>query len=213
VVSRDALLDWLARQPPQTIEVAAGLLARPVLPARLDGSEVAPGEPLRAGGYGEDRDVYRTPLFAPADGTEPRSLHLGIDVFAPAGTAVAAALDGRVHSLADNRAAGDYGPTVILEHEPEPGLVFLTLYGHLARAGLGALRPGQAVARGAAIGALGDRHENGGWPPHLHFQLIRSMTDPDGRSWSGDFPGVCRRSEQARWLTHCPDPSRLLGLA
>ena len=28
----------------------------------------------------------------------------------------------------------------------------------------------------------------------------------------GDYPGVCRRSEQDHWLSICPDPGPLLGL-
>ena len=102
----------------------------------------------------------------------------------PAGTPVLAPLPARIHSLADNANFGDYGPTVVLEHNLE-GVVFYTLYGHLARREWAQLRPGQPLAQGEMFATVGPWPENGDWPPHLHFQLI---TDMQGRS--GDFPGV-----------------------
>ena len=83
---------------------------------------------------------------------------------------------------------------------------FHVLYGHLARRSLDLLTPGQRVAAGEVIGWLGQPDENVGWPPHLHFQIIRAM---DGRE--GDYPGVCHRDEGDRWLANCPDPEALLG--
>ena len=47
-----------------------------------------------AGGYGEDRGVYSQVLFAP-EGVEPRTVHLGFDIFALAGAGgTASALTG-----------------------------------------------------------------------------------------------------------------------
>lgn len=159
-----------------------------------------------AGGYLEDRPLYRmSPLFG-GDGPQARTLHLGIDLWLRAGTEVRAVLDGTVHSTADNAAFGDYGPTVVLAHEFE-GVRFHTLYGHLARRSLAALRDGQSVRAGERIGWLGEPHENVGWPPHLHFQVIRDM---GGRR--GDHPGVCLASERALWAERCPDPNLLLRI-
>ena len=155
------------------------------------------------GGYLENRVIYRrSPHFEAA--TEPRSLHLGIDVWVLAGTPVAAPLAGVVHSLADNDNFGDYGPTIILQHELE-GVTFFSLYGHLTRTDLPGLAPGQAVAAGQVIAHVGPHPENGDWPPHLHFQL---MADMQGR-W-GDFPGVAPLSERAYWTALCPDPMLVL---
>jgi murein DD-endopeptidase MepM/ murein hydrolase activator NlpD len=178
-------------------EALAAYVAREL---RSSGASVAVGR------YAENRVVYGgTGLF---DGEgEPRTVHLGVDLFLPAGTGVLAALDGTVHSLADNRAPGDYGPTVVLEHLLHD-VQFYTLYGHMARASLRQLRVGQRVRVGEAFGALGDVDENGGWPPHLHFQLIDQMC---GRS--GDYPGVARRSEQAVFLRRCPNPNWLLQMS
>ena len=49
--------------------------------------------------------------------------------------------------------------------------------------------------------------ENGHWPPHLHFQLIRELGD-----WSGDYPGVCKYSEKEKYLANSPDPDLMLGM-
>lgn len=159
--------------------------------------------PVGIGQYNEDRVLYRhSPLF---DGdTERRSIHLGIDLFVPGGTPVSAPLDARIHSFADNDRLGDYGPTVILEHSLD-GVGFHTLYGHLSRESLEPLAHGMDIAAGEPVGFVGEHHENGGWPPHLHFQII---TDLLGNS--GDFPGVAAPSERARWLELSPDPNLIL---
>ncbi|MDP9140101.1 MAG: peptidase M23, partial [Pseudomonadota bacterium] len=82
----------------------------------IDQEIAAAGANYAAGGYGEDRALYRmSEIFAAADGGH-RTVHLGIDLWAPAGTTVYSVLDGHIHSLADNAAFGDYGPTVIVEH-------------------------------------------------------------------------------------------------
>jgi len=155
------------------------------------------------GRYGEDRVIYRhSPLFG--EEAEPRSLHLGIDLFVPAGTPVQAPLAGRISGWADNRGVGDYGPTVILEHRLE-GRAFHTLFGHLDRPSLSGLVRGRTVRAGERIGRVGGPHENGGWPPHLHLQLIDGSIGP-----VGDYPGVARPSERDRALATCPDPSALL---
>ena len=155
------------------------------------------------GGYAEDREMYaRSQVFDA--GEEPRRLHLGVDVWAPAGTPVFAPLIGVVHSLGVRDAVGDYGGVLILSHELD-GEIFHTLYGHLA-ASIIAWKPGDLVSAGQSIARLGAPSENGHWPPHLHFQVIRDM-----EGMTGDYPGVCRRSERASYLRNCPDPTPLLG--
>ena len=155
--------------------------------------------PALYGGYGEDRGVYAaSPLF---DGDEePRTVHLGIDVWTDAGTPVCTPLEAEVHSTAINDTWGDYGGTVILAHDG-----FFTLWGHRAHREVLALTDGRTLAPGTAFARLGTREENGGWPPHLHLQRIEDLL-----GHRGDFPGVARRSERERWLALCPDPSALL---
>jgi murein DD-endopeptidase MepM/ murein hydrolase activator NlpD len=157
------------------------------------------------GGYLEDRVIYRRSAhFGPGAVEEARSLHLGVDVWLPAGTPVMAPLAATIHSLADNDNFGDYGPTVILQHELD-GTTFYSLYGHLSRQEWRDLRVGQPLARGESFATVGPFPENGDWPPHLHFQLIADM---QGRV--GDFPGVARPSERERWAALCPNPNLVL---
>jgi murein DD-endopeptidase MepM/ murein hydrolase activator NlpD len=156
--------------------------------------------PALIGGYGEDRRVYAASTLFDGEG-EARTLHLGVDVWTAAGTPLAAPLAAEVHSLAINDAFGDYGGTVILNHDG-----FHTLWGHLAHRSLDHLREGQRLAGGEVFAWLGEPAENGGWPPHLHLQRIEDL---GGRR--GDFPGVAPASERERWLALCPDPTPLLG--
>jgi 4-aminobutyrate aminotransferase-like enzyme/Ser/Thr protein kinase RdoA (MazF antagonist) len=162
------------------------------------------------GRYDEARLVYVTDLFRHASNwsEENRTVHLGIDVFCEAGAPVYAPLDGTVHSVANNAAAGDYGPTIILEHRVDDGAVrFFTLYGHLSVASLDGMSPGRHVAAGERIAWLGDATVNGGWPPHLHLQIIGDML---GRE--GEFPGVAAPSEREIWLSLCPDANLIAGV-
>jgi 4-aminobutyrate aminotransferase-like enzyme len=101
----------------------------------------------------------------------------------------------------------DYGPTVILRHEPTGGPVFHTLYGHLGREIPESVRPGARVGRGEPIAAVGALDVNGGWPPHLHFQLITDLLDRDG-----EFPGVARPDQRTLWKSLSPDPNLVARL-
>lgn len=155
------------------------------------------------GGYLEDRIIYRrSPHFDAA--AEKRSVHLGIDLWLPAQTPVLAPLPGQVHSFRDNTGFGDYGPTIILQHELA-GQVFYTLYGHLSRASLAGLHPGQAIAPGQTFARVGPYPENGDWPAHLHFQVLTDLLGQEG-----DFPGVCTPAQQQRFARICPDPNLIL---
>ncbi|MEO1054821.1 MAG: peptidoglycan DD-metalloendopeptidase family protein [Bacteroidota bacterium] len=157
------------------------------------------------GGYGEDRIVYK--LSALFGGESARTVHLGIDIWTEAGTSVYAPMKGVIHSFKDNDNHGDYGPTLILQHNLE-GLTFYTLYGHLSKASLIGKNVGDKVDKGQQIATLGSYHENVHWPPHLHFQLLTDMKD----HW-GDFPGVCHKSQADEYLKMCPDPNLILNIS
>ncbi|MEM8583093.1 MAG: peptidoglycan DD-metalloendopeptidase family protein [Bacteroidota bacterium] len=161
------------------------------------------------GGYLERRTVYSAANYESVEEgrIRRRNLHLGFDLWTfEAGVPVFAPLAGRVHSLQDNDLLRDYGPTIILEHNPVAGLVFYTLYGHLSCESL-VFRPGQIIEAGAIIGEVGELSVNGGWVPHLHFQVI---LDIDNRV--GDFPGVGFADERDWWAKCCPDPARYFGV-
>lgn len=160
------------------------------------------------GGYGEHRTVYGfSKVFdAENENGEPRRVHLGTDIWGKPQTAVMAPLDGVVHSFAFNNHCGDYGVTIILTHHLD-GISFYTLYGHLGLSDIKNLSEGDRIRKGDVFASFGLPHENGHWPPHLHFQIIADMGD-----WKGDYPGVCKYSEKEIWLANSPDPDLILGM-
>jgi 4-aminobutyrate aminotransferase-like enzyme/Ser/Thr protein kinase RdoA (MazF antagonist) len=159
------------------------------------------------GRYNEVRPFYTTDAYAVQgnQGPEWRSVHIGLDVFLPPGTAVFAPLAGTIHSFQDNAHERDYGPTIILEHRPANVPVFYTLYGHLTRTSLEGKQVGQSIAAGEAFCQIGPMPENGNWSPHLHFQVILDMLGKEG-----DYPGVAFPAQSAIWTSLCPDPWLLL---
>lgn len=164
------------------------------------------------GGYRERREMYRRSELFDKDlidniaADEPRSLHLGIDIWGQAGTKISAPLGGMIHSFAYNNHFGDYGATIILQHQLET-INFYTLYGHLALKDIEEKRTGQFITRGEHFAHIGPWEENGNWPPHLHFQLILDMGN-----YEGDYPGVCKMSEAAKYLANSPDPNLVLKM-
>jgi peptidoglycan LD-endopeptidase LytH len=158
------------------------------------------------GGYMELRTIYDNREQFRTDGQERRNLHLGVDIWGDEDTPVYAPLKGKIHSFQDNNHFGDYGPTIILEHDLD-GLILYSLYGHLSRKNLIGLTVGQPITAGQLIANLGDVHENGNWPPHLHFQLVLDMMG----CW-GDFPGACKASEKEKYLGVIPDAGMVLGM-
>ncbi|MBB3057003.1 peptidoglycan DD-metalloendopeptidase family protein [Mucilaginibacter gotjawali] len=169
----------------------------------VNGKLEATGAKYGIGGYMENRNIYaHSPLFN--NGDVKRRHHLGVDIWGKAGMPIYSPLKGKVHSFKDNNNLGDYGPTIILEHNLD-GLILHSLYGHLSRASLENLKVGQKVIAGERIATLGDDNENGHWPPHLHFQLIFDM---EGKS--GDYPGVCSLEEKEKYRKNIPNPQLIL---
>ncbi|MFW5978518.1 MAG: peptidoglycan DD-metalloendopeptidase family protein [Bacteroidia bacterium] len=162
-------------------------------------------EKVGVGGYGEDRSIYRRSSLFDGEG-EPRSIHLGLDIWIPAGTKVYAPLDATVHSYAYNDTYGDYGGTIILEHNLED-TTFYTLYGHLSKDSLENMDKDKHIEKGEHFAYIGRVEENGQWPPHLHFQLITDMLDKEG-----DFYGVAPPSEKEEYMKLCPNPYRILKI-
>ena len=214
-----AIVDWLARCDPAPLfqpdlRIAGRMVLRDTaagMPAysdrAFDAWFSAQGVTYGIGPYGEDRRVYRTAQFADTASPERRTVHLGIDVFAKAGTPVHAPLAGRVAFVRYNAEPLDYGHTLILEHQAA-GVPFWTLYGHLAASLPGLCRVGDAVAAGQVVAHLGDWDQNGGWAPHLHFQVMTDLLEQR----SGNFFGVGHASLWPVWRAICPDPNLILRL-
>ena len=167
------------------------------------------GVRVAVGRYDEPRLLYVTPGFAAGDGTiaEHRTVHLGLDLFAAAGSPVHAPLDGEVFAADEHRVRLDYGGVIVLRHHTDDGVEFFTLYGHLRRASFAGLRVGQRVVRGEPIATLGGPDDNGGWTPHLHLQIIT-----DFLGLGSDFPGVATPSRRDVWRSVSPDANLLVGI-
>ncbi len=156
----------------------------------------------RPGGYLESRGWYGGEAFETDDPGERRTVHMAVDVWQPAGEPVRAALDGVVEGSEVRPERFDFGGTVILRHFTDDGTPFFTLYGHLSH---DLPQPGTAVTAGDQIGVLGTQDENGGWEPHLHFQLLTSLV-----GMGTGVHGVAAPSELDLWESICPDPNLLL---
>ena len=158
------------------------------------------------GGYNEERNLYKRSAVFNAAETEERNIHIGLDLWIKAGTTVLAALDGKVHSFNYNNNLGDYGPTILLEHQIE-NQTFYTLYGHLSLESIKDLTIGTVFTKGEPMATLGDAIVNGDYAPHLHFQIIKDIAEN-----KGDYPGVCSKNKRNYYLDNCPDPNLLLKI-
>ena len=156
------------------------------------------------GGYFENRVLYSRSAHFNTSSDEPRRLHLGVDIWAEAGTPVYSPFKGKIHSFRDNNNFGDYGPTIILKYFFY-GIKFYALFGHLNRQSLEGLYPGKTFQQNQKLAEFGAEAENGNWPPHLHFQL---MFDLEGNV--GDYPGVCKLSDREKYQLNIPDPNLIL---
>ncbi|HLA40699.1 MAG TPA: M23 family metallopeptidase, partial [Candidatus Glassbacteria bacterium] len=100
---------------------------------------------------------------------QPRNPHSGLDIAAPEGTPVKAAGPGKVVMT------GEYffnGNTIFIDH----GQGLLTMYCHLRKI---AVQPGQDIAVGQIIGAVGQTGRV--TAAHLHWSVILNgtMVDPE----------------------------------
>jgi len=106
--------------------------------------------------------------YRPNPFTGIRQFHNAIDIVAPEGTPVKAAMDGRVADTGYNAIYGNY---VILTHPDS----YQTLYAHLSKV---SVKRGTTVRQGAALGSVGTTGYSTG--PHLHFSVFKrgSAVDP-----------------------------------
>ena len=94
-------------------------------------------------------------------------MHTGIDLAAPLGTAVRAALSGVAHVVVSSTG---YGLHVVVDS----GGGLSTLYAHLSAL---SVHDGDPVAAGDVIGAVGSTGNSTG--PHLHFEVRRDGIPED----------------------------------
>lgn len=117
---------------------------------------------------------------------EPAIVHLGADVFAPAGTAVVAPVAGVLRRLPDGVVVSAAGFDLVLD-------------------GVRAEMPdGADMAPGDRVGHVAAEPPDG-LPPRVHIQLVLAP--------GVDAPRRSVPSLASAWQSLCPDPSPLLGLA
>jgi 4-aminobutyrate aminotransferase-like enzyme/Ser/Thr protein kinase RdoA (MazF antagonist) len=166
------------------------------------------GFTLGLGPWGERRIIYTAPFFESVltEGTR-RNVHLGLDIFAPAGAEMFTPLAATVVAATINPEPQDYGGLILLEHEPEPGLRFWTLWGHLDHASVRERHIGERLEAGAFVARLGDYDENGGWVPHVHLQLSTVAYED-----VSIIPGVGEEAFVPVWEDLYPRPYDFAGL-
>lgn len=162
-------------------------------------------EKIIAGGYLEPRALYKSEAYDRMgnNGKESRTVHLGIDLWVPAGTPVHAPFDGEVVTAVNDKNDKEYGGLIILKHLEEE-ISFYTLYGHQSIESVQQFKVGDQIRKGELLSRIGTWPENGNWAPHLHFQVMFSLLH-----YVDDFPGVAYPNEMEIWKSLCPDPNLL----
>ncbi len=114
--------------------------------------------------------------FATSNGKSSSTNHKAIDIAAPAGTAVKAAMSGKI-TLVYKGDYGGYGNTVEIDH----GNGIITKYHHMQDGSLEGLSVGQEVKAGQQIGKVGSTGNSTG--PHLDFQVQKDGDFVDPRNY------------------------------
>ena len=160
------------------------------------------------GGYLETRAVYDSSDYEilTERGFENRTTHLGIDFWVNEKTSINSIEDGIIKIITNDKTIKGYGGVIIIEHNLG-SLKFYSLYGHLTDQKKSKLKVGDFIEKGEKIAEIGSVKENGGWSPHLHFQIMLTLLD-----YKNDFPGVCLESEKKVWSSICPNPNLILNI-
>ncbi len=153
----------------------------PILPEPL--TPTSPRTPLSGLSLGPD------PLVIPVEGARATDLHdtfeparggthrhEAIDIMAPRGTPVVAAVDGSIEKLFASKQGG------LTIYEFDRGRNYSYCYAHLDRYAEG-LKEGQLVHRGDRLGYVGTTGDASAEAPHLHFTIFQ--LGPDKHWWLG----------------------------
>lgn len=103
-------------------------------------------------------------------------IHEALDIMAPRGTPVVAAIDGKVAKLFTSDAGG------LTIYQFDPGERYAYYYAHLDAYAPG-LGEGQTLRRGEAIGTVGSTGNASPDAPHLHFAIF--ALGPEKQWWKG----------------------------
>lgn len=114
------------------------------------------------------------PRSSPTEGAS--SMHKAIDIAAPLGTAVRAAMPGKIVEVTKGYNGG-YGNTVSVDH----GNGIITKYHHMQNGSIDGVSVGQEVTAGTQIGKVGSTGISTG--PHLDFQVVKDGNFVDPRKY------------------------------
>jgi len=142
-------------EAPPALPAAPAPTAAPALPAAHPGA--LPGDGTLTSGFGLRTDPF----------TGKQALHRGIDLAAPEGSPVRAALGGVVRSAGER---GDYGLAVEVAHDDG----YTTLYAHASEL---LVREGERVTPGQTIARVGHTGRSTG--PHLHLEVRKHSRPVD----------------------------------
>ncbi|HEU4820649.1 MAG TPA: M23 family metallopeptidase [Qipengyuania sp.] len=117
------------------------------------------------------RPEQLTDTFSDARGGGAR-VHDAIDIMAPRGTPVVAAVEGTVEKLFTSKAGG------LTVYVRSPDRRTITYYAHLD-AYVEGLREGQVLSAGEQIGTVGSTGNADPAAPHLHFAIMQTTPDAD----------------------------------
>lgn len=125
--------------------------------------------PAQSAGVAVPTAGMRCPVAGPVSFTDtygaPRPnerTHKGVDMFAAAGTPVAAVVDGAVLRMSTTGSGG-----IALYFKGDDGVEYY--YAHLSS--FADISPGQKMAAGGQLGSVGNSGNAAGSPPHLHFEV------------------------------------------
>ncbi|RHS85801.1 hypothetical protein DW923_03455 [Butyricicoccus sp. AM42-5AC] len=114
--------------------------------------------------------------FTTSNGKSSSTNHKAIDIAAPLGTAVRAAMPGKIVEVTKGYNGG-YGNTVSVDH----GNGIITKYHHMQDGSIDGVSVGQEVTAGQQIGAVGSTGISTG--PHLDFQVVKDGDFVDPRKY------------------------------
>ena len=197
------------RSPDAPVAQASASMDREGAIRAYDNLQRAQGFDVGVGDWMEQRCVYQSSNYASTRlPGAMRDCHLGLDLFAPAGTPLYLPLAGEVVVAEVRDMRLDYGGMLVLRHSGADHPTFYTIWGHLSHATAHRWQLGDQIAAGTVFAHLGDFPENGWWLPHLHLQLCQ-VDLPD----LADAPGVGEQAFAEVWKDIFPNPAPLLGLA
>ena len=161
-------------QETSQLAIAAESGAQTTSSVRTGGAPVLHTASLLVPVLGISPDALRGDFDQPRSGGRK---HGAIDILAPKGTPVVAALDGKIRKLFTSAAGG----LTIYQTDAEEKHIYY--YAHLDRYAAG-LKEGMSIKQGDVIGYVGTSGNAPAGAPHLHFAIM--ILPPTKEWWKGE---------------------------